>query len=52
MIQELQGSHLKLVKKYSFASQIAKWLPNVQDAIRQAVLRDLKEWFRVYSITK
>ena len=47
MIQELQGSHLKLVKKYSFANQIAKWLPNVQDAIRQAVLRDLKEWFRV-----
>lgn len=57
MIQELQSSHLKIVRGYSFAKLIgtnccfywldesANWLPQVQDAVRESVLRDLKDWF-------
>ncbi|KAI8901178.1 exocyst complex subunit Sec15-like-domain-containing protein [Globomyces pollinis-pini] len=45
MIQELQAAHLRLVRGYSFSKQIINWLPEVQETIRDAVMRDLKEWF-------
>ncbi|KAJ2997826.1 hypothetical protein HDV02_005096 [Globomyces sp. JEL0801] len=43
MIQELQAAHLRLVRGYSFSKQIINWLPEVQETIRDAVMRDLKE---------
>jgi hypothetical protein len=45
MIQELQSTHLKLIRDYSFCKLISTWLPEVQEAIRAAVIRDLKDWF-------
>ncbi|KAJ3373508.1 hypothetical protein HDU91_006451 [Kappamyces sp. JEL0680] len=47
MIEELQTSHLKLVRGYTFSKMIASWLPQLQDAIRDAVLVDLKAWFTI-----
>lgn len=45
MIQELQQSHLKLIQNYSFSKQIMMWLPVCQQNIRNAVLKELKDWF-------
>jgi exocyst complex component 6 len=47
MIQEIQQAHLKLIRAYSFSKLIIEWLPQVQDAIRESVLRDLKDWFSI-----
>jgi hypothetical protein len=45
MIQELQETHLKLVQNYSFSSSILQWLPICQQNVRNAVLKELKDWF-------
>jgi hypothetical protein len=45
MIQELQETHLKLVQNYSFSINILAWLPICQQNVRNAVLKELKDWF-------
>jgi exocyst complex component 6 len=45
MIQELQSAHLKLIHNYSFSKQVLAWLPVCQQSVRNAVLKELKDWF-------
>lgn len=45
MIQELQATHLKFIRDYPFSKKIITWLPECQQNIRKAVLKELKDWF-------
>lgn len=47
MVQEVKDNHLKLVDGFSFAASIRSWIPIVQQTVRTAVLKELKEWFIV-----
>ena len=48
MLSDITKAHFALIENYSFGKALEAWIPKIQDDIRLAVLRELKEWFKVY----
>eukprot|EP00842_Homolaphlyctis_polyrhiza_P005162 jgi/Hompol1/5647/HPOL_002014-RA len=45
MLDELQNTHLSLISQFSFSKQIYDWIPYMQNAIREAVVEEMNNWF-------
>jgi hypothetical protein len=48
MLSEITKTHLALIENFAFCKPLEAWIPRIQEEIRLAVLRELKEWFKVY----